>query len=229
MKKTNIIFGVLALVLTNNAHSTILDLEERDYLAAGDGLITYDKTTGLEWLDLTFTAGLSMLEVEANAAIWANGWQWATIDQMEIMFDHARDDDLWSDPYNEPRVVYPIVELLGPTYTSGVSGEYITKSVYGVSRNFESLDSGYTYSFMKGGIGLDSSDSFYPNLPFPLCDPEACVDWYDGEPYFLETDSDPNYGSWLVRTSVVPVPAAVWLFGSGLLGLIGLARRKERV
>ena len=27
--------------------------------------------------------------------------------------------------------------------------------------------------------------------------------------------------------SVVPVPAAVWLFGSGLLGLIGVARRKS--
>ena len=27
--------------------------------------------------------------------------------------------------------------------------------------------------------------------------------------------------------SVVPVPAAVWLFASGLLGLIGIARRKE--
>ena len=28
-------------------------------------------------------------------------------------------------------------------------------------------------------------------------------------------------------TSVVPVPAAVWLFGSGLVGLIGVARRKK--
>jgi hypothetical protein len=27
--------------------------------------------------------------------------------------------------------------------------------------------------------------------------------------------------------SVVPVPAAVWLFGSGLLGLVGVARRKR--
>ncbi len=27
-------------------------------------------------------------------------------------------------------------------------------------------------------------------------------------------------------TSAVPVPAAVWLFGSGLIGLIGIARRK---
>jgi hypothetical protein len=38
-----------------------------------------------------------------------------------------------------------------------------------------------------------------------------------------------NYG-WAVRSndvSEVPVPAAVWLFGSGLIGLVGLARRKK--
>ena len=35
-------------------------------------------------------------------------------------------------------------------------------------------------------------------------------------------------GSFLVkeRASVVPIPSAVWLFGSGLIGLIGFARRK---
>jgi len=29
-----------------------------------------------------------------------------------------------------------------------------------------------------------------------------------------------------IGTAVVPVPAAVWLFGSGLLGLVGVARRR---
>ena len=34
--------------------------------------------------------------------------------------------------------------------------------------------------------------------------------------------------SWAVHPgNVVPVPAAVWLFGSGLLGLVGFARRKK--
>ena len=39
---------------------------------------------------------------------------------------------------------------------------------------------------------------------------------------------DADYDDMLVRAefSAVPVPAAVWLFGSGLLGLIGIARRK---
>ncbi|MCR4347287.1 MAG: VPLPA-CTERM sorting domain-containing protein [Sulfuricaulis sp.] len=31
-----------------------------------------------------------------------------------------------------------------------------------------------------------------------------------------------------VYTAAVPVPAAVWLFGSGLLGLVGIARRKKK-
>ena len=40
--------------------------------------------------------------------------------------------------------------------------------------------------------------------------------------------SGPDY-VWAVRlgTSAVPLPAALWLFGSGLLGLIGIARRKK--
>ena len=32
-----------------------------------------------------------------------------------------------------------------------------------------------------------------------------------------------------IATSAVPIPAAIWLFGSGLIGLIGIARRKRAV
>ncbi len=40
----------------------------------------------------------------------------------------------------------------------------------------------------------------------------------------LDTDGTLTYG--VPAVSAVPVPAAVWLFGSGLLGLVGVARRK---
>ena len=42
-----------------------------------------------------------------------------------------------------------------------------------------------------------------------------------------------NFGGGEIRGQVivnrVPIPAAVWLFGSGLLGLVGVARRKARI
>lgn len=41
-------------------------------------------------------------------------------------------------------------------------------------------------------------------------------------------DLDQMYGEWTsVSLTAIPVPAAVWLFGSGLLGLAGIARRKK--
>lgn len=57
--------------------------------------------------------------------------------------------------------------------------------------------------------------------------------------YVMKQDGDQTFGSktgisaysaWAVQSgdvSAVPVPAAVWLFGSGLLGLIGVAKRKK--
>jgi hypothetical protein len=43
------------------------------------------------------------------------------------------------------------------------------------------------------------------------------------------TNSNAGYsiGPFDPGPQVVPVPAAVWLFGSGLLGLVGVARRKK--
>ena len=53
---------------------------------------------------------------------------------------------------------------------------------------------------------------------------------YNDNPRLSGTGMDADYDDMLVRAefSAVPVPAAVWLFGSGLLGLIGIARRRKQ-
>jgi len=45
--------------------------------------------------------------------------------------------------------------------------------------------------------------------------------------HFLETGASGSDSAWVGAASV-PVPAALWLFGSGLIGLIGVARRDRR-
>jgi len=49
----------------------------------------------------------------------------------------------------------------------------------------------------------------------------------DGVDYSLTADAAfTSDGSLDLHASTVPIPPALWLFGSGLLGLIGIARRK---
>ena len=45
--------------------------------------------------------------------------------------------------------------------------------------------------------------------------------------FFVNTQYSERYELDIVNTTVIPVPAAVWLFGSGLLGLVGVARRRK--
>ena len=49
---------------------------------------------------------------------------------------------------------------------------------------------------------------------------------------FTGTGGTVNGGSpWVVgpyNSNTIPVPAAVWLFGSGLIGLVGVARRSDK-
>jgi hypothetical protein len=56
--------------------------------------------------------------------------------------------------------------------------------------------------------------------------------FFDSQVGFFDGDDD-NFGAisgtWdSFEMTVIPVPAAVWLLGSGLLGLVGIARRKAR-
>ncbi len=66
-----------------------------------------------------------------------------------------------------------------------------------------------------------------------LLNPPETPNWTDG--YWTVGTSTAYYQDWITSyvptamfgSSPAPIPSAVWLFGSGLLGLVGFARRKK--
>lgn len=91
-------------------------------------------------------------------------------------------------------------------------------------------DSGYGSNFQGGApinnaAGVDQSLSFlyFANTTsYESQDPAIKV----VAPYVWTLGSD-GLLTYNVASSPVPVPAAVWLFGSGLMGMLGLSRRRS--
>ena len=118
------------------------------------------------------------------------------------------------------------IEIVG--FISGLVGSS-TNPVTLLSGTFNS------WSFQNNGIasvfsgsGLDDKD---PDLLKALGVPLDTQFEFFGFTLGYDLTSDgvliaDSISTDIINTSVVPVPAAVWLFGSGLIGLVGVARRR---
>jgi len=70
-------------------------------------------------------------------------------------------------------------------------------------------------------LGLDHTDDIFGT--------DMMDGSYSGEQTILSASDIEHITSLYGTAVVVPIPPAVWLFGSGLLGLVGIARRKQSV
>lgn len=92
------------------------------------------------------------------------------------------------------------------------------------------------YSSASGDVDflddLGAVDILQSNESFDGINDPLFAQYTPGTFEFTLADGDSNLISGYVDAyaeadNVVPIPAAVWLFGSGLLGLVGVARRKK--
>jgi hypothetical protein len=96
------------------------------------------------------------------------------------------------------------------------------------------VNPGFNEDLTDGAFQLFADGAFSPNMNVTTTDDWMTFTWTatlsEGDIDFGLRTTQPGIYSIAFddfRITLVPVPAAVWLFGSGLIGLIGVARRKK--
>lgn len=171
-----------------------------------NGNFTTDTVSEFDWLDLTASQSFSYNEliVETAAGGLFEGYQLATIAEVDTLFDAAGLPASGNDTIDFA-AVDALIDLIGATSSqdSFLESFGITATPgIGSGHRVTGLDFFFDSSIPTYALigGLTYSDTFGPDIA----------------------------GGWLVReTTVVPLPPALILFGTAIVGLIGFKRRRQ--
>jgi len=220
MKPIVFIFLLTGVLFSINSHAVLIN----------NGGYTTDSESGLDWLDLTYTSNISYSNALMVAeSIEDGGWTYATPEQVESLYSqifttYSQDDPTsWSD--GSDRVspwesVWDSTLTQAEQYFSLFGVNTLTYDPYVHHRKTHGLV-GDAYSNVVTVYGVEAFDvwsseqSDYINL---LSD-----HWYGSDP----DRTTPNHGTYLVRTTVVPLPPSILLFVTGLASLTTIFRYKN--
>lgn len=200
----------LAIIGSTTAQAGLIEL---DLLAAGDGLITLDTDTGLQWLDVTATTGLSVNQVLGGVGGWTDlGFRYAGSDELEQLF-------LTSVPGSTVSF-FSFVEnnFAGASLLTNLLGNAYGLAEFPGSQGF--VDPGTSDRFSEGSTHAsfyqvrvsDSTGRFHPT-----------------QGRFSLDYTNATIGSFLVRdVSAVPEPTGMLLLSVGALTLVGCGGRSRR-
>jgi len=193
-----------ALVLSTSANAALIALDDSIH---GIDSLTFDDVSGLTWLDVSITAGMTYNQVfgELGSGGQFEGYRYATGAEVEQLLTSSgvNVDSMWTvenfAPIND--LVQNYLGHTGDSFTSDASAVFSEAGENGGHKRVFIR----TQDFMGKGFASLTSGTQYDNAN-------------EGEGHMLVVSES---------ISTVPVPAAVWLFGSGLIGLVGFARRKK--
>jgi len=195
------LFGIICtsiVILSTGANAALIERL--------GGLAYYDDVADLTWLADANAAGTAMNWATANS--WAAGLTvggvsgWRLPDSDTCSGFNCTGSELGNLFYN----------VLG-----GSAGSPITTTHNANYDLFSNVQSNYYWSATE-----------YAPVTFNAWNFEMYAGY---QSYYGKTNS---YYAWAVQSGdvggalVTPIPAAAWLFGSGLLGLVGVARRNRK-
>ena len=148
--------------------------------------------------------------------------------QLSYTFDSATADTDASSSHGDYAAVTSITLSIGSnTYTASAGDIEVSNGaadVYLVNQNLSGPNVG---GLAPGFFGLqlyDSTGTVFGSDALPALQPDP-ADFDTNKQIGLNFGG--TSGALIAENlTIVPLPSAVWLFGSGLLGLVGLARKK---
>jgi len=198
--------AIIISCLSSPVYSAIID----------NDFFTTDTETMLDWLDLTATLGESNEIVASRIASGGDlhGWSIASTSQAQLFLTNLGYPLIRA--YDSGPSIYIGVDLLGNTDIDDSLGR--ADGFWGWTAD-SVIQDGVILTVNLGGTKTHAWSG----------SPSSSFISMDGSSLENSAFTWRNKGVYLYRPSEVPVPAAVWLFGSGLIGLMGFARRKNQV
>ncbi len=206
--------GIAAIGVTAGSAQAVL-ISANDSVSGVDS-ITQDTESGQEWLDLSLSRGLSINQ--ARAQFGAEGWRLATTAEVTTLFTNAG----FAPPFQASSAIDPILDLIN---LFGVTSRFVGGGgVFTQTRGFIE-DGGDLTLFGVAELVHSDRTVFGEDLADAVVLPNSTPP----RPRFHVSARD---GSWLVRdtaATAVPEPSMLVLFGSGVVLLGAMRRRKQGV
>jgi hypothetical protein len=125
-----------------------------------------------------------------------------------------------------------------PTADKPLANPFASFNVGDVTRTLDTSTDYYYYSTLIPDLALTSNTDYWISIQNNTTGQGTYVwGWATTGFDVVDGNAVERYPGWSnvegiemsfsLTGTIVPIPAAVWLFGSGLLGLIGIARRKK--
>lgn len=195
------------------------------------GVSHWDTTTGLEWLDFSelvadpLTLGHSLNSAEIAYDENNGGWKLASFDQVTTLFNRFFsagfvDSGNGSMLLEEGDGQSTMIQSRNSWLLSFGSDVEITNGTI-ISDETPLLYSSGLYLAEDGTVQMMGLSLTTNPMETTLYGQDYQVAGWD------ENSWNNSLGVFMVRDyTVVPIPAAIWLFGSGLIGLMFVSRRK---